>query len=152
MESSSTDFRARIRPKAICVFRNAGHILVIPLRDSGKQQDFCVTVGGGIEYGERSWETIIREVKEELGADISAVQFLGVLENIFIYEGVPGHELVFVYDATLNDATLYSKSILDGDEEGYPFKAHWQPLADFAPGRSILYPEGLYQLLTGSGK
>lgn len=40
-----------------------------------------------------------REIMEELKISLIAVQLLGVLENIFDYEGESGHEIVHVFSA-----------------------------------------------------
>ena len=58
-------------------------------------------IGGSVEFGETHREAIIREVDEELGAQIRQLTFLGVVENIFEFNGEPGHELVALYSGTL---------------------------------------------------
>ncbi|WP_397376708.1 NUDIX domain-containing protein [Paenibacillus sp. p3-SID867] len=40
-------------------------------------------VGGTVEYGESSKETIIREVREELNAEIQEPKLKFVIENLF---------------------------------------------------------------------
>lgn len=150
MPQNAPDHRAHIRPKAICLFRHAGRILVVRTRDSQKRQDFYVAVGGGLEHGELSRDALVREVREELGVAIHSERLLGTLENIFTYQGALGHEIVFVYDARLSDERLYAQPTLPGDEEGTPFVAAWRPLAAFAPGGATLYPVGLFDLLLRS--
>jgi 8-oxo-dGTP pyrophosphatase MutT (NUDIX family) len=86
----------RIRPIAVCLFRNENRILVSEGFDTVKQYYYYRPLGGGIEYGESSREAIVREIQEELGARVENLQLLGVLENIFVYEGQLGHEIVFV--------------------------------------------------------
>ncbi len=87
-------------------------------------------------------------MREELGAEITGLRQIGVLENIFTYQGCPGHEIVFVFRADFSDRAIYDLQtpvgIKDNDE---PFPALWKPLEEFASGRSILYPEGLLELL-----
>lgn len=136
-----------IRPIALCVFQNAGRILVIPRHDSRKKQDFYRPVGGGIEFGESSREALVREVREELSEEIAAVKLLGTFENIFIHEGAPGHEIVFAYDAVFTNRSLYAARELQGNEDGQPFRVIWRPVSDFASGRDILYPTGLLAVL-----
>ena len=60
--------RDRIRPIALCLFRHAGRILVGNAYDAVKQEHYCRPLGGGIEFGERGAEAIVREIREELGA------------------------------------------------------------------------------------
>ena len=75
-----------IRTIAICVFRNGDRILVAEGVDSIKQEHFYRPLGGMIEFGERSDESIRRELMEEINAEVSDLRYLGLLENIFVYE------------------------------------------------------------------
>ncbi|BBP58355.1 NUDIX hydrolase [Pseudomonas sp. St316] len=137
----------RIRPLALCVFHHQGKILVNQFYDAIKKQTFFRPVGGGIEFGERSHDAIVREVQEELGASISDLRLIGTLESIFTYAGKPGHEIVQVYDARFDDADLYEKPWLEGFESnGASFRATWCSSASFT-AISPLVPEGLYDLL-----
>jgi 8-oxo-dGTP pyrophosphatase MutT (NUDIX family) len=136
-----------IRPIAICIFHHRGKILVNHFYDDAKQQTLHRPIGGGIEFGERSSDAIVREVQEEMGLTIHAVRLLGTLESIFTYAGKPGHEIVQVYDAKFDDVLVYEKLWLDGQEsDGAPFKAKWCDSTDFSP-ESPLVPEGLHDLL-----
>ena len=91
-----------IRPIAICVIRKGDEILVFEARDN--KETFYRPLGGGINFGEHSKDTVAREMLEEIGAQISPPQYLGTLETIFVRNGVPGHQLVQVYEASLVDA------------------------------------------------
>lgn len=57
-----------IRNISICVFRKNDSILVFEGYDDVKEDYFYRPIGGGIEYGERSFDTLKREVYEEIGA------------------------------------------------------------------------------------
>ena len=137
----------RVRAIAICVFRNADRILVAEGFDELKNQKFYRPLGGTIEFGEYSDETIRRELKEEIQAEVSDLRYLGTLENIFTFNGENGHELVFVYDGKLTDKALYEKEFLQGDELGTSFKAIWVDLRGIGPDSPPLYPTGLAELL-----
>ncbi|MBI4731222.1 MAG: NUDIX domain-containing protein [Chloroflexi bacterium] len=137
----------RIRPIAICVCRNAARILVAEGHDSKKGQTFYRPLGGTIEFSERGEETVRREFREEIRADLLEVRYLGMLENIFTYEGRRGHEIVLVYDGQLSDRSLYENDVISGDELGTPFKAVWKRLDEFGPGKPPVYPDGLLELL-----
>src|SRR5512141_3072532 len=91
----------KIRALAICVFRNNNRILVFKGYDPTKDQTFYRPLGGGIEFGETSEETVHREIKEELGEEVTDLKYLGTLENIFVFNAKPGHEIVQVYDGRL---------------------------------------------------
>ncbi len=140
----------RIRPLAICVFRHNDHILVAEGYDSIKQQTFYRPLGGGIEFGESSVETICRELLEEVNAqvDVKSLKYLGTLENIFTFNGIPGHEIVMIYDGELVDSGLYEQAVMKGQEaNGEAIRAMWKALDDFRSGKLILYPTGLLELL-----
>ena len=141
----------RIRPIAICVFRDHDRILVAEGYDPLKQQTFYRPLGGGIEFGERGHETICRELMEELGAEVKpeSLTYLGTLENIFTFNGTPGHEIVLIYDGALVDSGLYEQAVIVGHEADVKesFNAMWKSLAEFGEGKSILYPTGLLELL-----
>jgi 8-oxo-dGTP pyrophosphatase MutT (NUDIX family) len=137
----------KIRPIAICICRDGDRILVAEGHDSKKGQTFYRPLGGTIEFGERGEETVRREFREEIGTDVSEVRYLGMLENIFIYEGRRGHEIVLVYDGRLSDRSVYEKDTIQGNELGTPFKAVWKRLDEFGPGRPPVYPDGLLELM-----
>ncbi|WP_442113458.1 NUDIX hydrolase [Pseudomonas sp. NUPR-001] len=140
----------RIRGLALCVFHHQGKILVNSFYDSESQQTLFRPLGGGIEFGERSADAIVREVQEELNQPIEALRLLGTLESIFTYAGKPGHEFVQVYDAQFSDPSLYEQPWLMGHEsDGAAFTATWRDSSSFGTeGR--LVPEGLYELLTAA--
>ncbi len=139
-----------IRPIAICVFRHDGRILVAEGYDPLKQQAFYRPLGGAIEMGEYSAMTIARELAEELGAAVVDLRFLGVLENIFTYDGQLGHEIAMVYDGAFADRSLYERPSLSGrEDDGIPFRAVWLRLSDLGPDSPPLYPDGLIDLLAG---
>jgi len=139
----------RIRPLAICVFLNNNRILVAEGFDAVKQQTFYRPLGGGIEFGEASVDTVRRELKEELNVEVAELYYLGALENIFIFNGKPGHEIVQIYDGVLSDSGLYEQAVIVGKEADMDetFKAMWKRLTEFESGKSILYPLGLLEML-----
>src|SRR5438552_3367142 len=111
----------RVRPLAVCVFREGDRILVFEGHDPVKGESFYRPIGGGIEFGEHGAQTIVREVREELGAEVENVRYLGAIENVYTYAGAPGHEVVLVYDGELADRSLYDRADLElcegeGDE------------------------------------
>lgn len=140
--------KLRIRPLAICVFRRGDRILVSENYDPARGETFYRPLGGGIEFGERSIEAARREIREELGAEVRNLRLLGVLENIFSFDGKPGHEVVFVFDAAFEDPSFYERQELTGFEgENEPFRVVWKRLSDFGPGGPPLYPDDLLGLL-----
>ena len=143
--------KQRIRTKALCVFRNGEKILVYERYDPAKGKRFYRPIGGGIDFGELSREAMVREVREELSADVTDVRFLGVLENVFTYVGRRGHEIVLMYDARFEDESFYEQPSLEAYEKSNDrhFEATWKSLAYFRSADSPpLYPNGLLELLS----
>jgi 8-oxo-dGTP pyrophosphatase MutT (NUDIX family) len=138
----------KVRAIAICVFEHDGKLLVGEGHDEIRQQTFGRPLGGTIEFGEYSSQTIVREIHEELGAEITSLRFLGTIENVFNYNGEIGHEIVLVYRGELVDQGLYNCSRIEGIENGDPIHAVWMLLADFQSGKIPLYPTGLLELIT----
>jgi 8-oxo-dGTP pyrophosphatase MutT (NUDIX family) len=142
--------KKRVRPLAICVFHNHDRILVMEGYDTVKKEYFYRPLGGKIEFGEHSMETICRELMEEIQVEVDpeSLKYLGTLENIFTFNGKPGHEIVMIYDGALKQAGLYNQVAIIGQEvEGSEFRAIWKNIIDFGKGKSILYPTGLLEML-----
>lgn len=140
-----------IRPKTLCVFRNGSRILVGDAYDPVKQELFYCPLGGGIKFGEHSTEALRREIREEIGVAIVDPVLLGVLENHFVFDGRPGHEIVFVYDAMLADKGLYHVDRFTGTESnGVAFNALWLDIDSIGPETPPVYPDGLIELVKRS--
>lgn len=104
---------------------------------------FHRAIGGGIEFGETAEAALRREFTEELGVTLGTIELLEVVENIFEYEGNPGHEIAHVFavesaeiDAIPLDARL---RVLD---EGSPIG--WVPIVEM---NRPLYPAGVAEIL-----
>ena len=142
----------RVRPIAICVFRDGERIFVAEGYDPVKQQTFYRPLGGTIDFGEHGHETIVRELQEEAGLEVANLRYLGALENIFTYNGRPGHEIVLVYDGEFADRSVYARAELECQEiDGVPFKAVWKRLEEF-DSRTPVYPDGLVEMLCAESR
>ncbi len=140
--------KAKIRPLAICVFRRGNRIFVFEGYDSVKKQTFYRPLGGRIEFGEPAADTVKRELMEEIGQKVKKLRYLGTLENIFTYEGDPGHEIVLVFDGQFADKSIYKREVVTGYESGNgEFKCMWKSLDFFHKGKAPVYPDGLLDLL-----
>lgn len=139
--------KPRIRPIAICLFRHGDRILVHEADDPVKGIRFARPLGGGVDFGEYSRDAVIREIREELGAEITDVEFICMMESIYLYLGKPGHELVFVYDARFVDERLYEQAGLQVTEGKRTFEARWRSLEELQAENILLVPEGLAAFL-----
>ena len=70
-----------IRPKAICIIRNGARLLLEYSKWPTEKDVFYVPLGGEIKYGEYGENTIRREIKEEIGAEIKNIRFLDPLRT-----------------------------------------------------------------------
>ena len=139
--------KKRIRPLAICVLRNGDRLLLHEGVDTVKGIRFGRPLGGGIEFGEHSRDAAIREIREELGAEITDVELLGIMESIYDYEGAPGHEIVYVYSGRFVDESLYEQESLTITEGKRQFEAFWRSPQDLQEQGILLVPEGIEELL-----
>jgi ADP-ribose pyrophosphatase YjhB (NUDIX family) len=140
------------RPCAFVFLRSGERVLVSKMVDD-RHGTFYRPPGGGIEFGEHSRETVVRELREEFGLAIDRddLTLLGVAENAFEFRGDAHHEICFIYEAVVERAVLDS---LDGTSVG-----------DLAPddvevarvvgrtellGLEPLYPEGVRDMLVAT--
>ena len=137
-----------VRPLALVLVRRDDRaILAAPGFDHVKQQRFYRPLGGGIEFGERAEDAARRELREEIGAELTDVRLLGTFENLFTFQGKPGHELIWLFEARFTDDALYARDVLIANEFGSKFEVHWVPVETFLRGEAPLYPDGLISLL-----
>ncbi len=137
-----------IGAKAFCIFRWEDRFLLSEGHDPAKDESFLRPLGGSIEFGESSEAAVVRELKEEIGADLENVRLLGVLESRFVFDGQPGHEIVFVYEAELVNQQHYAQDSFFGVEsDGKPFPVRWISREELQGNQRPLYPHGLLAML-----
>lgn len=132
-----------IELKVMCLIRHDGSILVSKGYDNAKKETFCRFLGGSLEFGETTEQGVRREIKEELGSDITDLQLVDVIQNVFKYEEEKRHQIVFLYKGGLLDESLYEKKaihVVDATE----FDAEWIPIEKILSGEIVLYPEHDY--------
>lgn len=62
-------------------------------------------IGGHVAFGETTAETLVREFKEEIRADINVERLLMVGENFFPWGKLPCHQINLYYLVSLTDET-----------------------------------------------
>lgn len=135
-----------IRPIVLGIVKKENKVLVSEGYDKVKKEVFYRSVGGGIEFLEKSEDALKREFKEELNIDINVGKFLGISENIFTYNGKNAHELILLYDAYIKDADYKEKyHIIDDDCET---DAVWIDIDKFTSGELKIYPEQVFKYFT----
>jgi ADP-ribose pyrophosphatase YjhB (NUDIX family) len=98
-------------------------------------------LGGHVEFSEYAIDAIHREFGEEIGQRLTGVRLLGVLENIFQWQGATAHEVVFVFRAAFADPAAYEieeQPIRDRPAGGD--RVMWRPAGAVDPP---LYPDGV---------
>ena len=134
-----------IRPIALGLAIKNNKLLVSEGFDKVKNETFYRCLGGGIEFLEKSSEALKREFKEEIGADITVKDFLGISENIFTYQGKNAHELILFYSIEISDNNYKEEyHIADEDDSGI---AKWINIDEFKNRNKILYPEEIFKYI-----
>jgi ADP-ribose pyrophosphatase YjhB (NUDIX family) len=137
-----------IRAKVISIFSYDGSILLAKGFDQVTEEYFYCPLGGGVDFGESSSAALVREIREEVQAEICNLKLLGVLENIFTFENQTGHEIVFVYDADFCDKSLYTTQKIHGTEsDGSELVADWVDINKVDQIKIPIYPAGIIELI-----
>ena len=119
------DYKLNIR--AACIIKHNNKVL---LHKSDDRNHYCL-IGGRVELGENSENTIRREIKEELGKEIDIIGYVSTIENFFKFEGSKYHEYMFVYEAEFRDEKdrLIEETLSNIEGNDY-LKYYWGDLKD----------------------
>lgn len=131
----------RIRPIVLGLISDGRRLFVAEGYDAAKQQTFYRALGGGIEFGETSVDALKREFQEEIQAELKNIEYLCCIENIFTYEGNPGHEMIQLYRCDFADPSFYQKHEVVASEGELSAIAYWIPIEKFKSGELRLVPE-----------
>lgn len=126
-----------IRPVALGIAVRDGKLLASKGYDEVKKVHFYRAIGGGIEFLEKSDEALKREFMEEINANVTVDEFLGISENIFTFNGKQGHELIFLYRVILDESDYKEVYFEEGDTN---FPIEWVDIENFKSGKAIIYP------------
>lgn len=85
------DYKLNIRAAGIMIHN--GKVLV----HRNVNYDHYALIGGRVEIGESSEDTIKREIKEELGKEIEILEYVATIENFFEMRNKKYHEIYFIH-------------------------------------------------------
>lgn len=133
----------RIRVVALAVIRrpNDGAVLAIRYNEG---RIYYRPPGGGVEFGELATDAVQREMVEELGHHVRVERLLGVVENIYVDDGVQHHQIMFNWLVHFEDESLYAQPDFHIHEDnGEEFYAHWVRVDALALEGISFYPKAL---------
>ncbi|KJH70375.1 NUDIX hydrolase [Aliterella atlantica] len=136
-----------IRVLALGIIRDGDRIFISQGYDPVKQQTFYRAMGGGVDFGETSFEALQREFQEEIQADLTNIRYLGCLENLFTFNGKQGHEILQVYQCDFVDPKFYQLESLVFAEGKRQKTALWVDIARFKSRELLLVPEEFLDFL-----
>lgn len=103
------------------------------------KDDFYAFPGGRVEMFEATENTIVREMNEELGINVSVNRLLWICEHFFNHNNNNYHEICFYYLIECNDNSIINKGDLFYITEGKnEFEFKWVDIKDIKNER--IYP------------
>lgn len=129
-----------IRVLALGLIKDGERTFISEGYDPVKQQTFYRAMGGGVDFGETSRDALQREFQEEIQAELTNIRYLGCLENLFIFNGKQGHEILQIYQCDFVDHKFYQLEQLIFNEGQRQKKALWVDIKRFNSGELKLVP------------
>jgi 8-oxo-dGTP pyrophosphatase MutT (NUDIX family) len=136
-----------IRVLALGIIKKGERTFISQGYDPVKQQTFYRAMGGGVDFGETSYEALKREFQEEIQAELTNIHYLGCIENLFTFNGKQGHEILQVYECDFVDPKFYQLENLVFAEGERQKTALWVEISRFKSGELKLVPEEFLQYL-----
>lgn len=141
----------RIRPIALGLIEHQGHIFVSQGEDPKTKESYYRCLGGGIDFGETSQTALTREFEEEVQAELTDIEYVTCLDNIFTFNGKPSHELIQLFRARFVDDSFYQLNekfpLVEGDRTT---QAIWLAARRVLTGECRLVPESCIRFLSSS--
>ncbi len=136
-----------IRLIALGLIRDGDKIFVSEGYDPIKQDTFYRAMGGGVDFGETSLAALNREFQEEIQAELKNIRYLGCLENLFTFNGKPGHEIIQLYQCDFVDPKYYQLEKQEFTEGDRKKTAVWIDVNRCKSGELRLVPEQFLEYL-----
>lgn len=138
---------SNIRLLALGLIQDGDRIFISEGYDPVKDRTFYRALGGGVDFGETSLEGLKREFQEEIQAELTNIQYLGCLENIFVFNGKAGHEIIQLYKCDFADPKFYQLDELQFAEGDRKKRALWVNIERFKSGELVLVPDAFLDYL-----
>ena len=134
-----------IRLKALGLHWRGDRLLAAEVLDDAGRIKGVRPLGGTVEFGETAAAAVVREFREELGIEVETSGAPLFMENIYLHEGSPGHEILAIFDVTFPAGAFAGETrVAFNEDDGVICHAEWFALdALDLPGRPRLYPDGL---------
>ncbi|MEO0821165.1 MAG: NUDIX domain-containing protein [Pseudomonadota bacterium] len=131
--------------KALGLHWRGSRLLAAEVPDAAGRVAGVRPLGGTVEFGETARAAVVREFREELGITVTAKSQPMVMENLYVHEGAPGHEVLFLFEVAFPPGAFDGQSRLSfGEDNGIVCHAAWFDLdALDRPGGPALFPAGL---------
>ena len=137
-----------IRARACGVFRRGSEALLIRLHNPDTGWTRYITPGGGMVYGESSEDAVRREMREELGVEVSDAHYVGAFEDLSTTsEGFLSHSVSLVYEVSTDDQAFYDQEEVVVDDTAATFVAVWRRIADLVSDHDAV-GQGLRSVLS----
>jgi 8-oxo-dGTP pyrophosphatase MutT (NUDIX family) len=137
-----------IRVLALGLIQDDERIFLSQGYDPVKQETFYRAMGGGVEFGETSFEALKREFIEEIQAELTNIRYLGCLESIFTYNNKLGHEIIQLYQCDFADPKFYQLDKIQFAEDARAKTALWVDIHRLKSGELKLVPEAFLNYLS----
>jgi 8-oxo-dGTP pyrophosphatase MutT (NUDIX family) len=131
----------QIRVLSLGLIRDGERTFLSEGYDPVKQQTFYRALGGGVDFGESSYDALKREFIEELQAELTNIKYLGCIENLFMFNGNTGHEIIQLYQCDFVDPKFYKLENLEFAEGEYKKTALWLDIKQCKSGELRIVPE-----------
>lgn len=135
----------RIRVKALGLHWRDGRLLAAEVCDDAGRVKGVRPLGGSVEFGEHARAAVVREFREELGVDVTVTGEPMSFENIYLHEGVRGHEFLILFTVDFPAGAFAGETrIVFHEDSGEAGVARWFDLDELdLPDGPELYPAGL---------